>query len=649
MNTLNRVVLLTTVFVIASCGGGGGGGGGSDSGYGGGGGGYGGGTSNNSPTITNTTTDYSVPENQTSAFQVTATDADSGDTLTYSISGGDSSAFGISANGTVTFNTSPDFENPGDSNTDNVYGFLVSVTDGTATVSESFTVTVTDLTETEGMDGTYLGAGPIQSATVCIEVTAGTCDGATATATTATDGTFSITVDSGTTGVLRGEGGFDPVTNLQFGDNSGQALGQPVTDQNFVVTPLSTIMNDFNNNTEYEVFKSKLGISSDFMIRFDNPFTNLSDANANKAAVVNTQILVLESVLDNIGVSNPGQVLASAIYNRTGDETSLGDTTFIKSLLTDATFSAAPSSDQLINLSAGISAYMQKINANDSSKSHSHFAKVGMSYLSDAMLGVMDDTISQGSLDALIFETNSWIQSDTDWGSTASSDAYVDNEADIRTTTYNLSNSGSSYYSVDNINAKETDFIIYIRDGDVINFAPTNTVTSNHPFHLSTEQDDMDQSGDIGSAEGWDQDSLTLTVSEATPVTLYAHCRFHAGMYAKGKFVRVGLNSGFDMANIDVTNAAAATPMKVKGTVKTGPFKGASGYTYKVYLTRQNASDHTHEFYEYPGLTFYMPADQGYHGAELPSEDAIFKTKSHFPGSGSDDDDGDDGGGTGGY
>ena len=633
MNTLNRVVLLLSIFIVASCGGGGGGG--SSDGGSGSGGGYG--NTNSAPVINNTTTDISVQENQTSAFTVDASDADN-DTLTYSLSGDDSGSLSI-ASGVVTFNTAPDFENPSDADANNIYAITVTVSDGSATASKNFTVTVTNDTSddvtTEGMDGTYVGAGPIQSATVCIEVDSGTCAGASYTTTTASDGTFSLTIDSGITGVLRGEGGFDPVTNLQFGDNSGFALGQPVTDQNFVVSPLSSIMNDFNNNTDYDTFKTNLGISSTFMIRFDNPYTNLSNANANKAAVVNTQILILENVLKEIGVTNAGQEIANAIYNRTGDETSLGDTTFIKDMITNIT-SISPTSDQLVNLSAGISAYLQKVNANDSSKSHSHFAKVGMSSLSDAMKDVMDGTASQASLDTLIFDTNTWIQSDTDWGSTA----YVDNEAEMRTTTYSLSNSGSSYYSVDNVNAKDTDFIIYIMDGDVITFDPTSSVTSAHPFHLSTEQDDMDQSGDIGAAEGWNQDNLTLTVTEATPTTLYAHCRFHPGMYAKGKFVRVTANSGFDMANIDVTGAAAATPMKIKGTVKSGPFKGASGFTYKVYLTRQNESDHTHEFYEYPGLTFYMPGGQGYHGSETASDDAMFKTKSHFATSSDDDDDG---------
>ena len=101
-----------------------------------------------------------------------------------------------------------------DANIDNVYSLTASVSDGSLSDSKDFTVTVTNDTSddvtTAGMDGVYIGPGPIQSATVCIEVTAGTCTGATYSATTAQDGTFSLTVDSDTSGVLRGEGGFDP-------------------------------------------------------------------------------------------------------------------------------------------------------------------------------------------------------------------------------------------------------------------------------------------------------------------------------------------------------------------------------------------------------------------------------------------------------
>ena len=63
-----------------------------------------------------------------------------------------------------------------------------------------------------------------------------------------------------------------------------------------------------------------------------------------------------------------------------------------------------------------------------------------------------------------------------------------------------------------------------------------------------------------------------------------------------------------------------------------GPYKGASGYTHKVYLRTADAGDsqHAHEFKEYPGITFYMPAGQGYHGQTNSSGELSFKTKSHY-------------------
>jgi hypothetical protein len=630
MNTFNRVVLLALTFVIVSCGGGGGGGGGSD---------YQppAPPANNAPTITNSTTSYSVVENQTSAFTITATDAD-GDALTFTIGGSDASLFTVSTSGVVTFNTAPDFESPSDADGNNVYDLMASVSDGSLNDSKDFTVTVTNDTSddvtTEGYDGTYIGAGPIQGATVCIEVTAGTCTGAQYTATTAQDGTFSITVDSGTTGVLRGEGGFDPVTNLQFNDDNSLALGQPVTSQNFVVSPLSTLMNEYDSggSTDYDTFKQKLGLDSSFMIRFDNPFDSLGSASSNKAAVVNTQLLVLHEVIKGIHTfsgDSAANKVANAIYTRSGTETSLGDTTFIKDLLTNLDTDFSPSSDQLVNLSAGISAYMQKINAN-SSNSHSHFAKAGVSELKALMQSVMNDTANADEIDKLVFNTINWINENTSWDG----GAITDNEEDMNTTTYTLANNGSSNYIVDNVNAKDTEFIIYVREGDTIKFEATSSVTSGHPFLMSTENNDMDSSNDIGAMEGWNKDTLTLTVNSNTPDTIYPHCEFHSGMYSNSKIVKV---TQFDQNLIDVENNSGA--LQVKGTVSTGPFKGASGFTYKVYLTSQGGSEHTHTFSEYPGLTFYMPGDQGYHGAESATSDTKFKPKSHYVAGSNDSDD----------
>ncbi|MDB4848814.1 hypothetical protein OAM65_02375 [Gammaproteobacteria bacterium] len=639
MSIKNFFLTFSSILILVSCGGGGGGGG---SMSGNGNGGYGSGSSNSAPTITNTSFNVSVVENQTSAFTVTATDSDN-DSLTYTISGTDSTLFDISSTGVVTFSTAPDFENSTDAGSDNIYNLAASVSDGSLSDSKDFTVTVTNDTSddptTSDYDGTFIGAGPIQGATVCIEVTPDTCTGAQFTTTTAQDGTFSLTSDSDATDiVIRGEGGFDPVTNLQFDDVYTFALSQPVTDQSFVVSPLSSMLYAKPSQT-YETLKSRLGLDSNFMIRFDNPFSNIDSAIYNKAAVVNAQLLVLYKILMDLSptftVKNGQYYLATdVVKERSENETSLGDTAFIKDLYANSLQnSLSLSSQQLIDLSSGTSAYMQKMYAN-SSNSLSHFTKAGVEELLELMGSVVDGSSTSAEIDKLTFNTIDWINENTSWAG----GTITDNESSLKTTNYSLSNNGSSNYIVDNINAASTEFIIYVKEGDVIQFDATGSVTSNHPFKMSTVQNaTTSDSGMIGTAEGWNENNLTLTVGANTPDTIYPYCDFHSGMYTNGKIVKV---TSYDISDIDITNASSA--LQVKGTVSSGPFKGASGYTYKVYLTSQGGSEHTHEFYEYPGLTFYMTADQGYHGGMNTSDDEIFKPKSHFSAS-------EEGGGNSGY
>jgi len=617
----NYTLVFISLITIAACGGGGGGG--SDapgSGY----------TTptNNPPSITNTNMNISVVENQTSAFTVNATDPN-GDTLTYSLSGDDASLLSISNQGVVTFNTAPDFENPSDGDTDNVYKITVTVSDGSLSATANFEVTVTndtsDDTTTENYDGTLVLSGPIQSADICfVENITIPCSESSYTTTTSQDGTFSLSVDSGAgTGIIKSENGFDPNTNWQFEEGRSAAIGEPTAGQNFIINPATTALYLYDNNTDYENFKNKLGLDSDFMIRFNNPFTSLSAEASNKAAVVYSQIIVLNEVLREIHTFNENSsewYLTKNIIERTGDRTSLGDTTFIKNLLSNLDDSFSPSSSQLVSLSAGISSFLQKMYA-DNNNAHSYFTKVGTKELEDLMEAVMNNTADINEIDKLTFNTIEWINENTSW----EGGSITDNEQNIVTTTYSLSNESSSNYLVDEVNTSTTDFIIYVKEGDIIKFDATSSVTSNHPFLLSTEVDDRDDSAQIGISEGWDKDTLTLTVSANTPDEIYPYCDFHAGMYTRGKIVKI---DNYNVNNLDVTNASGA--LQVKGTVATGPFKGASGFTYKVYLTRQDSSDHEHTFYEYPNLTFYMPNDQGYHGSENASTDELFKPKSHY-------------------
>ena len=617
----NYTLAIISLIMIAACGGGGGGGSDSPgSGY----------TTptNNPPSITNTNMNISVVENQTAAFTVNATDPN-GDTLTYSLSGDDASLLTITNQGVVTFITAPDFENPSDSDTNNVYKITVTVTDGSLSANANFEITVTNDTSddvtTSNYDGTLVMSGPIQSATIClVESLSTSCSEASSNTVTAQDGTFSLTVDSNSAnGIIKSEGGFDPNTNWEIEDQRYGAIGEPTTEQNFIISPASTLLYEYDNNTNYETFKTKLGIDDSFMIRTDNPFESLSSNASNKAAVVYSQLLVLNEVLNEIHTYDTNSsewYLTKNILERSSNYTSLGDTTFIKNLLSNLDDNFLPSSSQLVSLSAGISSFLQKIYA-DSSNTHSYFTKVGIKELEDLMEAVMNNTADINEIDKLTFNTIAWINENTSW----EGGSITDNEQSIVTTTYSLSNEGSSNYLVDQVNTSNTDFIIYVKEGDIIKFDATSSVTSNHPFLLSTEVDDRDDSAQIGTNEGWDKDNLTLTVSANTPDEIYPYCDFHAGMYTRGKIVKI---DNYNVTNLDVTNASGA--LQVKGTVATGPFKGASGFTYKVYLTRQDSSDHEHTFYEYPNLTFYMPNDQGYHGSENASTDELFKPKSHY-------------------
>ena len=623
----NLKISIITVLFITACGGGGGGGGGSSDG-----GGY---SPNNPPIIDGSTTSFSVLENQTSAFTVQASDAD-GDTLTYTISGGDdASLFDISSTGVVTFITAPDFEIPGDMNADNNYQLAVTVSDGSASDTESFTVTVTNDTSddvtTSNFDGVLIRDGYIQSATVCMAVTDAdgddTCEGATYSTTTNVDGSFSLEIDDDITTAIKllAEDGFNPVTD--DADSFVMGLIDPITEQNLVISPLSTLLY-VDNRFSYESLKEKLGVDSNFMIRFDDPYLSVNDAALNKAALVNTQLLMMYEALSVLqsqsGVTDLTAVstINDAIFNRDAlVETSLGDTTLVRDVLINLDLpNYTVTNAQLENLSGSFSSFLQKVYV-DSNNEQAYFSMTARDYVTPLLKGILDDTVDSAEIDQIIFNTLQWI-------SDKSSRTNLTDVENFRTTSYSVGNSGSAYYTIDGVNADSTALVIYARVGDTIVFEPTaNSVFAAHPFEISTTQDDTAGNNNIGSNEGWSQSNNTLTVSADTPSILYPHCGVHSGMYTNG---RIEIVTTFDQSKLDINQTSGA--LEVNGTISVGPYKGASGYTHKVYLRTADAGDsqHAHEFKEYPGITFYMPAGQGYHGQSSTSGEISFKTKSHY-------------------
>ena len=104
---------------------------------------------NEPPTITGDD-DPSYPENGTrSVASYRATDPEGSDII-WSLSGADAGDFDISASGVLTFQNSPDFENPDDANQDNDYLVTVQARDdGFNTASLQVVVTVTNSSGTD--------------------------------------------------------------------------------------------------------------------------------------------------------------------------------------------------------------------------------------------------------------------------------------------------------------------------------------------------------------------------------------------------------------------------------------------------------------------------------------------------------------------
>ena len=125
--SLKRVLAILLVFIIASCGS-------SKS------------TNNTPPEITGITS-FSIPENTTEVSTITSIDAEN-DPISYAVSGIDSGLFSIGeTSGILVFNNAPDFENPQDSNNDNIYEISIRASDGLFSSSIGFVVSVNDIDE----------------------------------------------------------------------------------------------------------------------------------------------------------------------------------------------------------------------------------------------------------------------------------------------------------------------------------------------------------------------------------------------------------------------------------------------------------------------------------------------------------------------
>ena len=103
----------------------------------------------NAPVFTQSSVSINVDENSAgSVYQAQASDAD-GDPLVYSIDGTDAALFTIdSSSGELNFKTPPDFEQPADNGTDNIYDLAITATDPVGNQgSQSLAIAITNLND----------------------------------------------------------------------------------------------------------------------------------------------------------------------------------------------------------------------------------------------------------------------------------------------------------------------------------------------------------------------------------------------------------------------------------------------------------------------------------------------------------------------
>ncbi|HEX8029062.1 MAG TPA: cadherin domain-containing protein, partial [Vicinamibacterales bacterium] len=128
---------------------------------------------------------FSTPENSTAVTTVTATDANAGDVVTFTVVGGaDAAKFKIdSATGALSFLSAPDFEAPGSAANSNVYNVIVQASDGLLVDTQQIAVTVTNVND---LAPVMTSAGTVsvpENSTVATTVTASDLDGLTTTFT----------------------------------------------------------------------------------------------------------------------------------------------------------------------------------------------------------------------------------------------------------------------------------------------------------------------------------------------------------------------------------------------------------------------------------------------------------------------------------
>ena len=131
----------------------------------------------NNPPVIISSANISIAENSTIISTIDVSDAD-GDTLSFSLSSGiDQSLFALNTSGILSFINSPDFENPTDSDSNNIYLVQIEVSDGKNAIQQTISVHVTNTNEFSPVFSAVLTTSILENTSYVITLTANDGDG----------------------------------------------------------------------------------------------------------------------------------------------------------------------------------------------------------------------------------------------------------------------------------------------------------------------------------------------------------------------------------------------------------------------------------------------------------------------------------------
>ena len=548
---------------------------------------------------------------------------------------GDSSSSSTTAGSSSTSSSTSSTDTSSSSQDDS------SQDDDSASTSAGDTNTTDSSDDSDSTSSTQINGhvidGYIKDATVFLDLDGDLLAGQDEpTTTSAEDGSFSLTVSDTDAENLTvvSLGGTDVETSRALGDEMTLIASMPATQTQLVITPLSTL--SFYAGEQAGVLEQTLGFSDAKSAQSTDHIALAKESDSTGAALTlyaAQATLIAHTLSKAIPGVEPAAVFqalsAVVVSNSSSLPSNFGDTTLVKNILEkmlENDSSLTWTGDLQSDLLAVLTSTLQKMYVESDLKALNTVTSFGLSTLADDMKALVDGTASETI--ATDYLTNVLSKIDQIYNGFE----LTDKESSYRTIEYAVGNNGSSNYVVDNINPSSEEFIVYARIGDTLNFqATSNSVYNFHPFKFSTVQDATSSGNDLGQNEGASYSSTvsTLVVNSNTPKTIFPRCGVHSGMYSKGKIVIVDDYSDFN------SNSDANGALRVIGTVAKGPFKGASGHTYDVYLTTDEALGvdsgyHTHSFVEYPGLDFYMPNNSKNHGKETSNTATLFKPKSHY-------------------